>query len=100
MGGTISRTLQPGDEADLEVFLPGHLESSMFLLGDSHAAGLSDHSGPLQSTYAAVFEGGVITAVAAHFWNGNLVLHCRLRVTRIIWPVKRCALRGGPCEAF
>lgn len=81
MGGPISRTLHPGDEADLEAFLLGHIKSSMFLLGNARTAGLSDHSQPLQGTYAAVFEGGVITAVAAHFWNGSLIL---LRATQII----------------
>ena len=45
MNKPTSRTLQPGDEADLEAFLSEHLESSMFLLGNARAAGLSDHGG-------------------------------------------------------
>ncbi len=103
MGGPISRTLHPGDEADLKAFLSGQLESSMFLLGNARTAGLGDHSGPLQGTYAAVFEEGAITAVAAHFWNGNLVLQAPRHTAYLARQVVRASgrpLQGvlGPSE--
>ena len=103
MGGPISRTLHPGDAADLKAFLSGQLESSMFLLGNARTAGLGDHSVPLQGTYAAVFEEGAITAVAAHFWNGNLVLQAPRHTAYLARQVVRASgrpLQGvlGPSE--
>lgn len=103
MSEPISRTLQPGDEADLEAFLSGHLESSIFLLGNARAAGLSDHAGPLQGTYAAAFEGSVIRAVAAHFWNGNLIVQAPRHTDDLARQAVRASgrpLRGvlGPSE--
>lgn len=68
------RTLSAGDEAALEDFLAPHAASSMFLRANSRAAGLVDRGAALQGTYVAAIEGGAIAAVAAHFWNGMLVL--------------------------
>lgn len=67
------RILRLGDEAALEEFLLPRIESSMFLLGNLRAAGLTDRSQPFEGTYAAAFEAGKIVAVVAHYWNGNLV---------------------------
>jgi len=68
------KTLSLGDEQLLESFLLPRAESSMFLRANSRAAGLVDRGAPLQGTYVAALEGGRIVAVAAHFWNGMLVL--------------------------
>lgn len=46
----------------------------MFLLANSHAAGLVDQGQPLQGTYVAAVEEGKWVGVAALFWNGMLVL--------------------------
>jgi RimJ/RimL family protein N-acetyltransferase len=46
----------------------------MFLLANARAAGLVDRGEPLQGTYVAAVETGKWTGVAAHFWNGMLVL--------------------------
>jgi predicted GNAT family acetyltransferase len=67
------RILEPCDEAALEAFLLPRVESSMFLIGNQRAAGLLDRGQRYQGTYAAAFEGGEMVAVAAHFWNRNLV---------------------------
>lgn len=65
--------LGPGDEGELERFLLAHADSSMFLRGNSRKAGLVDRGEPLQGTYVAAREDGAIVAVAAHFWNGNVM---------------------------
>jgi predicted GNAT family acetyltransferase len=70
---TTIRILQPGDEVALEAFLLPRIETSMFLLGNSRAAGLRDHGERFQGTYAAAFEGNRITGVVAHFSNDNLI---------------------------
>jgi GNAT superfamily N-acetyltransferase len=68
------KTLSAGDEPALEDFLLAHAASSMFLRANARAAGLVDRGSPLQGTYVAALEAGQIVAVAAHFWNGMLVL--------------------------
>lgn len=68
------RALGPGDEAALERFLAVHLQSSLFLLSNSRASGLRDGDQPYQGAYIGAFEEGALRAVAAHYWNGNLVL--------------------------
>src|SRR5689334_6748794 len=68
------RVLRPGDEALLEAFLAPRSETSMFLRANVRAAGLDDRGEPMQGTYAAAFDGGAIRAVAAHCWNGVLLV--------------------------
>jgi RimJ/RimL family protein N-acetyltransferase len=68
------RVLQPGDEAALDAFLAGHAESSMFLRSNARAAGLVDEGQPLQGTYVAALEGERIIGVAAHCWNGMVLV--------------------------
>lgn len=73
--------LGPGDEPALERFLAAHADSSMFLRGNSRRAGLVDRGGPLEGTYAAMRHGsGEIVAVAAHYWNGNIMVQGRVDV--------------------
>src|SRR4051812_685491 len=68
------RVLGPGDETKLDDFLRRHADSSMFLRSNARAAGLVDEGKPLQGTYAALFDGDAIVAVAAHAWNGFVMV--------------------------
>jgi uncharacterized protein len=68
------KTLSLGDEDLLERFLAPRAASSMFLRANSRAAGLIDRGGALEGTYVAALVGNEIASVAAHFWNGMLVL--------------------------
>jgi RimJ/RimL family protein N-acetyltransferase len=68
------RLLRPGDEAALEAFLSRHADTSMFLRANAKSAGLVDQGQPLQATYAAAMEGGAIAGVAAHCWNGMVLV--------------------------
>lgn len=77
------RILGPGDEAALESFLLPRAESSMFLRGNARAAGLVDRGERQQATYAAAFEDGRIVAVAAHCWNGNVILQAPGRLEEV-----------------
>jgi RimJ/RimL family protein N-acetyltransferase len=88
------RTLEPGDEAALEAFALPRIETSMFLLGNSRTGGLSDHSERFQGTYAAAFEGERITGVAAHFWNGNVVVNAPHHLSAL-WRAAVAASRRG-----
>jgi predicted GNAT family acetyltransferase len=68
------KTLSSGDEAALESFLAPRASDSMFLRSNARQAGLVDRGEPFQGTYVAAVEDGRVTAVAAHFWNGMLIL--------------------------
>lgn len=68
------RALTPGDEPALETFLKQHADSSMFLRANARAGGLAYQGKPLQADYVAAFAGERIVAVAAHAWNGMVLL--------------------------
>jgi RimJ/RimL family protein N-acetyltransferase len=70
----VLKTLHPGDEAALEAFLAQHADTSMFLRSNARAAGLADRGAPLQGTYVAALEAGHIVGVAAHCWNGIVLV--------------------------
>lgn len=79
------RVLKSGDEAALEAFVLPRISSSMFLLGNMRMSGLVDNGRPYTGTYAAAFEGDAIVGVAAHFWNGNLILQSPLEYLNDLW---------------
>ena len=66
--------LGPGDETLLEAFLAGRPESSMFLRSNARGAGLVYRGAPLEADYAACVQGGAVVAVAAHCWNGMILV--------------------------
>lgn len=68
------RLLVRGDERLVEKFLRERLESSVFLLSNLCAAGLSDREGPYQGTWLGAFDGPRLVGVACHAWNGMLLL--------------------------
>ena len=68
------RLLGSGDEAELFAFLERHLESSLFLIGNAERSGLDDKGELYQATYVARYGDQGITAVAAHSWNGIVLV--------------------------
>jgi RimJ/RimL family protein N-acetyltransferase len=68
------RRLDPSHMIALDAFLRAHTDSSLFLRANLAAAGVVDRGEPMQATYVGAFEGGALRAVAAHCWNGNLLL--------------------------
>jgi len=68
------RLLRPGDEAALDTFLARHADTSMFLRSNARSAGLTDRGQPMQGTYVAVQDGERIRGVAAHCWNGMVLV--------------------------
>jgi RimJ/RimL family protein N-acetyltransferase len=72
---TTLRLLVPGDEAGLFELLSPYADTSMFFFSNVERAGLVDRGEPFQGTYVASFdESGTMTAVAAHSWNGNVMV--------------------------
>jgi len=78
------RTLQPGDEAALEAFLCQHTETSMFLRSNLRTAGLVDGGAQFQGTYVAAVEDKMITAVAAHYWNGMIQVLAPIHLQAVV----------------
>jgi predicted GNAT family acetyltransferase len=68
------RLLRPSDAAALDTFLARHADTSMFLRSNARSAGLTDRGQPMQATYVAALEDGRIAGVAAHCWNGMLLV--------------------------
>ncbi len=68
------RTLGSADEPALRRFLRPRTETSMILLNNLAEKGVVDDGQPFSGAYAAAFEHGEVIAVAAHYWNGKLVL--------------------------
>jgi predicted GNAT family acetyltransferase len=77
------RVLRAGDEAALEAFLLEHRDTSMFLRSNSRQAGLVYAGQRLQATYVGAFRAGRLIAVAAHAWNGLLLLQAPEQTRRV-----------------
>jgi len=77
------RLLRPGDEAALEEFLAAYAETSMFLRANARSAGLLDWGEPMQATYVAALDAGRITDVAAHCWNGMVLVQAPSRAAAV-----------------
>ena len=78
------RVLAPGDEAALDAFLAQHADTSMFLRSNARAAGLVDDGEPLHGTYVAAFDAhDEIVAVAAHAWNGMLLVQAPVHLAAV-----------------
>jgi len=68
------RTLSEADAPALDAFLTRHRDSSMFLRANARQAGLEYHGAPLQAVYVAAVEDDAVIGVAAHAWNGMVIL--------------------------
>jgi predicted GNAT family acetyltransferase len=75
----------PGDEALLEAFLLPRIETSMFLVGNMRASGLTDNGQALEGTYAAALRAGQVVGVVAHYWNQNLTFQAPADLNASLW---------------
>jgi GNAT superfamily N-acetyltransferase len=78
------RVLGPDDGAALEAFLVRHADSSLFLRSNSRAAGLVDEGRPFQATYVGAFVDGGLEGVAAHCWNGNVLVQAPRHLDAVV----------------
>lgn len=68
------RVLLDADAGAMRAFLAPRAATSMFLLSNSLAAGLVDRGERLQATYVGAFAAGELVGVAAHCWNGMVLV--------------------------
>lgn len=85
------RKLVLGDEEELERFLSGRVDTTMFLRGNVRAVGLLDGPERYQGSYAAAFDGEHMLGAAAHYWNGNVVVDA----PRALGEVVACAVAAS-----
>ncbi|MBW4564653.1 MAG: GNAT family N-acetyltransferase [Mojavia pulchra JT2-VF2] len=78
------KTLQPGDEVLLEAFLLQHADTSMFLRSNLREAGLFDQDSRFQGTYVAAIVDKKIVAVAAHYWNGMVIVQAPVQLADVV----------------
>lgn len=68
------RRLEADEHPLLEDFLAPRIDASMILLSNARRAGLVDQGQPMEGTYLVATESERVVGVAAHYWNGNVVL--------------------------
>ena len=77
------RILRPGDEGTLEAFLAPRADTSMFLRANARQGGLEDRGQPRQATYAAAMGPSGVVALAAHCWNGILLVQAPEQIPEV-----------------
>jgi RimJ/RimL family protein N-acetyltransferase len=97
------RLLTPFDESLLEDFLVSHRDSSMFLRANARRAGLAYRGEPFQAIYAAAFRGRRMIGVAAHCWNGIVLVQApeeaaELARACVEWSGRSVTGLSGPLE--
>ena len=83
------RRLTPQDRPVLDAFLDRRRISSMFLRANLYRSGLEDRPEPFHGLYVGAFAGDALTDVAAHYWNGNIVLQAPNRPVELALAVAR-----------
>lgn len=68
------RALDTSDQSDLDAFLKTHCDTSMFLRSNLRRSGISFRPEAFHGNYTGAFRDSTLVGVAAHYWNGMLVL--------------------------
>jgi len=97
------RLLGPADLPAIDAFLLRHADSSLFLRSNLRTAGIVDHGEPFQATYAGAFDDGGLVGIAAHCWNGNLIVQAPAALDDVVRTATAATGRGlrgivGPWE--
>src|ERR1700681_1288248 len=95
------RLLMGHDESLLEEFLSSRRDSSMFLRSNVRCAGLVYRGEPFQAIYAAAFRDERVIGVAAHCWNGIVLVQAPEHTAEVAhacvtWSGRRVTGLSGP----
>ena len=88
------RLLGPADLPAVDAFLRRHADSSLFLRSNLRTAGIVDCGEPFQATYAGAFDGAALMGVAAHCWNGNLIVQAPAALDDVVRAATAATGRG------
>ena len=86
------RVLRAGDEEALDRFFVRRQNTTMILRANALRSGVVDAGQAFQGTYAAAWRNGEVVGVAAHYWNGNVILDAPEALGEVV----RCAITGSP----
>src|SRR5262245_52131338 len=97
------RPITTTDTSLLETFLALHRDSSMFLRANVRRAGLTYQGSPGEANYAGAFRDGHVVGVAAHCWNGMVLLQApehaaELARAAVEWSGRPVTGLSGPLE--
>jgi ribosomal protein S18 acetylase RimI-like enzyme len=88
------RILGPGDESEALDFLDRRPDTTLFLQSNLRQGGLVDRGEVFQATWAAAFEDGAIAGIAAHCWNGNVVVEAETALADVVRAAADASRRG------
>ena len=90
---TVIRALDDRDATTLADFLTSRIETSIFLRSNSIKSGLTDGDRPYHGAYVGAFEEGTLVGVAAHYWNGMIILQAPRYVEQLVKEVMEVSSR-------
>ena len=86
--------LVPGDEPVLARFFAAYPHTTLFFQNNVRKGGLVDRGAVYQASYAAAFEGGAISALATHCWNGNVLVEAPRHLEAVVSAAVRASGRA------
>jgi RimJ/RimL family protein N-acetyltransferase len=97
------RVLEESDASLLDTFLRSHRDTSMFLRSNARRSGLAYRPRRFHALYAGAFQDGQLVGVAAHCWNGMLLVQApefleELAPSVIKWSGRRVTGFSGPLD--
>lgn len=78
------RSLTVADQPAVDAFLALHRDSSMFLRFNLRRAGIAYSGAPGSAHYVGAFREGSLVGVAAHGWNGMVLMQAPAHVTQLV----------------
>jgi GNAT superfamily N-acetyltransferase len=88
------RPLGPADLPAIDAFLLRHADGSLFLRSNLRTAGIVDRGEPFQATYVGAFDDAGLVGVAAHGWNGNLIVQAPAALDDLVRAATAATGRG------
>lgn len=86
------RPIEPFDRSQLDEFLLTHRDTSIFIRSNLARSGLQFQPKPFHAHYAGAFSGVKLTGVAAHCWNGMLLIQATEKIAEL---ARACAAYSG-----
>lgn len=77
------RPIEPFDRSQLDAFLLKHRDTSIFIRSNLQRSGLQFQPNPYHAHYVGAFSGVNLIGVAAHCWNGMLLIQATEKIAEL-----------------
>ena len=77
------RPIEPFDRSQLDAFLLKHRDTSIFIRSNLQRSGLQFQPKPYHAHYVGAFSGVNLIGVAAHCWNGMLLIQATEKIAEL-----------------